>query len=147
MPATPSSASAAIVAPPSAPAVASRPSFASAARPPFPMMSFHAIKVRLVLFSGLWILAPALNGHAAGGLFLCRLSCSSAHFGALLLKNRFARQANAVALDGEYLYQHLVAFLQLIANVLNAVLRYLADVQQAVGTGNDFHKGPEISQP
>jgi hypothetical protein len=80
-------------------------------------------------------------------MVLCRLGCASAHLGALLLEDGLARQPYAVAFDGKHLYQHLVAFLQLITDVFDAVLRYLADVQQAVGTGNDFHKGPEISQP
>jgi hypothetical protein len=35
---------------------------------------------------------------------------AAAHLGALLLEDGFARQANAVAFDGQHLHQHLVAF-------------------------------------
>ena len=71
---------------------------------------------------------------------------AAAHLGALLLENGFARQADAVAFDGQHLHQYLVAFFQFVANVLNAVFRDFADVQQAVGAGDDFDESAEVSQ-
>src|SRR5579864_1549968 len=60
---------------------------------------------------------------------VCRSGSCSAHFCALLFQNSFAREANAIALDGEYFHQHLIAFFQLVANIFNAMLRDFADVQ------------------
>ena len=63
---------------------------------------------------------------------LVRRKLPATHLRALLFQNRFARKPDAVAFDRQYLHQHLVAFLQFIANILNAVLGDFADVQQAV---------------
>src|SRR5215204_4918192 len=47
---------------------------------------------------------------------------------------RFARQANlAGRVDRDHLHQDLLAFLQLVTHVLDAVVRDLRDVQEAVG--------------
>ena len=43
-------------------------------------------------------------------------------FVALVAQHRFAAQADLVALDRQHLYQHLVAFLQFVADGANALL-------------------------
>ena len=75
-----------------------------------------------------------------------RRKFAAAHLGALLLENGFARQPDAVAFDGQHLHQHLVAFLQFVADILDAVLGDFADVQQAVGAGNDLDERAEVRQ-
>ncbi len=88
----------------------------------------------------------AFDGQGGSMCGFAAAVCSSAvrrkfaatHFRALLFKDGFARQANAVAFDGQDLHQHLVAFFQFVANVLDAMFRDFADVQQAVGAGDDF---------
>jgi hypothetical protein len=54
---------------------------------------------------------------------------ASTHLRALLFQNRLARQPDAVAFHRQHLHQNLIAFLQLIANIANAMLRHFADVQ------------------
>src|SRR6202022_1191361 len=76
-----------------------------------------------------------------------RWKFAAAHFRALLFEDSFARQSNAIALDGQHFYQHLVAFFQFIANVLDAVLGDFADMQQTVGAGDDLDERAEIGQP
>ena len=71
---------------------------------------------------------------------------AAAHLGALLLKDCFARKTDTVALDRQHLHQHLVAFFQFVTDVFNAMLRDFADVQQAVGAGDDFDECAEIGQ-
>src|SRR5512146_71223 len=82
-----------------------------------------------VAAAGLIVHTP-FERDGAGAAFKAFLS--RGHLRALLFQDGFARQPDAVALDGEHLDQHLVAFLQFVANVLDAVLRNFADVQQAV---------------
>ena len=65
-------------------------------------------------------------------------------FGFLLAQDGFAAQADLVAFDVDHLYQHLIAFLQLVVDVLDAVLGDFADVQQAVGAGEDFDERAEF---
>jgi len=68
------------------------------------------------------------------------------HLGALLFQDRFARQPNAIAFNGEYLHQNLVAFFQLVANIFNAMLGNFADVQQSIGARDYLDKSSEIGQ-
>src|SRR5579884_802452 len=68
------------------------------------------------------------------------------HLGALLAEDGFARKANAIAFDGEHLDQDLVAFFEFVANVLDAMFGDFADVQQAIGAGEDLDEGAEIGQ-
>jgi hypothetical protein len=75
------------------------------------MMRLDPVEVGLVLFGAVRILPAALNGHGASGLLLRRLGGPSTHLCPLLLEDCLARQADAVALYGEHLHQHLVAFL------------------------------------
>src|SRR6266849_5989979 len=58
----------------------------------------------------------------------------------------FARQADLVALDGENFHEDLVAELQLIANVANAMLGDFADMQEAVGAGEELDEGAELRE-
>jgi hypothetical protein len=73
-------------------------------------------------------------------------SASSAHFCSLFAKDGFAGQANAVAFDSQHFYEHLIAFLELVADVFDAVLGDLADVQQSFGSRNNFDESPEFGQ-
>src|SRR4029077_11970356 len=66
---------------------------------------------------------------------------------ALLAQHGFARQANFVALDGEYLDEDLIAQLQRIAYVAQTLLGDFADMQQAVGARENFHEGTEFREP
>src|SRR5262249_25821502 len=63
------------------------------------------------------------------------------HLGALLFENGFAGQLDAIAFDAQDLHQHLVAFLQFVTDFAHAMFGDLADVQQAIGSGNDFDEG------
>jgi len=47
----------------------------------------------------------------------------------------FARGGSCLAVDLEHLDKHLIAFLQLIGNFFQTVLRYLRDMEQTVGAG------------
>ena len=67
-------------------------------------------------------------------------------FGFLLAQDGFAAQADFVAFDVDHLHQHLIAFLQLVVDVLDAVLGDLADVQQAVSAREDFHEGAKLDE-
>ena len=51
-----------------------------------------------------------------------------------------------VAFDGQHLHQDLVALLQFVADVADAVLGDFADVQQAVGAGEDFDERAEFRE-
>src|SRR5262249_49576174 len=66
---------------------------------------------------------------------------------ALFLEHRLAAELDLVAFERQHLHQDLVAFLQLVADFANAVFRNLADVQQAVGAGEDLDKRAEVHQP
>src|SRR5580700_2892343 len=84
-------------------------------------------------------------GVAAGGTLL-----ATAAGGCLLLflagflDEGFARESNFVALDGKNLDEDLVAELQLVANVADAMFGDFADVQEAVGAGEEFDEGTEL---
>jgi hypothetical protein len=119
----------------------------------------HAVAVKVRFAFGFFReIAAAFNHHRAchcrNRLALCHRcrgctfrTTAAAHFSALLFQNRFARQPDAVAFNRQHLHQHLIAFLQLVADVANAMLRYFADVQQPVGARNDFDESSEIRQP
>src|ERR1022692_2214362 len=66
---------------------------------------------------------------------------------ALLAQNSLAAELDLVAFERQNLDQNLVAFLQLVAHFAHAVLGDLADVQQAVGAGEDLDESAEIHQP
>ena len=54
---------------------------------------------------------------------------------------------HAVAFDRQHLHEHLLAFLQLVAHILDAMVRDLGDVQQAVGARHDLDERAEIGDP
>src|ERR1700733_4078329 len=66
---------------------------------------------------------------------------------ALLAKNGFAAQLDFVAFKRQHLHQDLIALLQLVAYSFDPVLRDFADVQQAVGAGEDPDKRANPPQP
>ena len=76
-----------------------------------------------------------------------RISTSPTHLRALLFQNRLARQPDAVAFHRQHFHQHLVAFLQLIADIADAMLRHFTDVQQPIGTRQNFDKRSKVRQP
>src|SRR6266851_296721 len=59
---------------------------------------------------------------------------------------RFAGETDLVALDGENLDEDLVAELQLIANVADAMFGDFADVQEAVGAGEKLDESAEFRE-
>src|SRR5580704_14514048 len=89
-----------------------------------------------------WFGASASTAVAA-----FRSRFASAHLGALFLQDGLARQLDTVAVNRQHLHQHLVAFFQLIANIIDAMFGNFTDVQQAIGTGDDLDKCAEIRQP
>jgi hypothetical protein len=114
-----------------------------------------AIAIEIRLGAGfVSALVSALEGHGTSrGAFsrafstAVRSGFSTAHFGALFLQDGFARQLNAIAIDGQYLHQHLVAFLQLIANVVDTMLSDFADVQQPISAWQNLDERAKIGQP
>src|SRR6266852_6258069 len=59
---------------------------------------------------------------------------------------RFAGETDLVALDGENFHENLVAELQLIANVADAMFGDFADVQEAIGAGEKLDEGAELRE-
>src|SRR5262249_13520694 len=55
------------------------------------------------------------------------------HLGALLAEQCLPRQLDAIAFDGEDLHKDLVAFVELVGDIVHAVFGDLADVQQTIG--------------
>src|SRR6267143_1087717 len=96
------------------------------------------------LFVGAGIAAAAFTARRTGVA-----SAASRRF--LLLFAGFAdeglaREADFVALDGENLDEDLVAKLQLVANVADAVLGDFADVQEAVGAREELDEGAKLRE-
>src|SRR5229473_5149785 len=96
------------------------------------------------LFVVAGIAAGATFGRGGGG--------ASAASGCLLLllagflDEGFARKADFVALDRENLYQDLVAELQLVADVADAMFGDFADVQEAIGAREKLDEGAEFRE-
>src|SRR5258706_5898400 len=120
--------------------------------------TFHSIKVRLIVS----VEIRAAFDHRCGlavtdwrgkrrrfryTTFRIWRRRSPAHLGALLFQNRLARQLDAIAFDGQYFDQHLVAFLKFVLDVFDSVLCNFADVQQAVSAWNDLDEGSKLRQP
>jgi hypothetical protein len=105
-------------------------------------------------------IAAAFDHHRSGerrsgdGIHLPTCACAvgrsraiaATHFCALLFKDCFAREPDAVALNRQHFHQNLIAFFQLVANIGNAMLGDFADVQQSVGAGDDFDERAEIGK-
>src|SRR5215831_11307016 len=105
------------------------------------------VKVRLAF---IFEIASTLDGHGRSWRALALLrnrTVAPTHLGALFLQNRFTRQTDAIAFHGQHLYQHLVAFLQLVADIFDPMLGYLADVQQTIGSRQNLDKRPEVREP
>ena len=111
-----------------------------------------AVEVRLVIGE----ISAAFNGQrrsmsrlaaAALASAVFRWKLAATHLGALLFENGLARQPDAIAFDRQHFHQNLIAFLQLVANIFNAMFRDFADVQQTIGAGDDLDKRAEVSQP
>src|SRR5229473_7731770 len=99
-------------------------------------------KCRNLFGSGRVVVAGAGIGRSSSG---------PAAGSALLLfagfaNERFAREANLVALDREHLNKDLVAKFQLIANVADAMLGDFTDVQEAVGAGEKLDEGAKFGE-
>src|SRR5579862_2558091 len=94
----------------------------------------------------LFEIAPAFDCHRRDWCSRFGRSFATTHLGALFLENRLARQADPVPFDGQHLHQHLVAFFEFVPDVLDPVLGDFADVQQAIGTGNDLHERAEVGE-
>src|SRR5579863_10560344 len=109
------------------------------------MRSAFAIEVRLAALRLIWKISAAFD-HDSASRRSFTLHCShsgfwrrsTAHLGALLFQNRFARQPDTVAFHGQHFHQHLVAFFQLIANIGNAMFGHFADVQESIGSRNNL---------
>src|SRR6185312_2523990 len=75
------------------------------------------------------------------------ISALRRHFCALLAQNRFAAQLNAVAFNPQDFDQDLVAFLEFVFHFFHPMFSNLADVQQPIGSRNDFDERAKLSQP
>ena len=62
------------------------------------------------------------------------------------LDERFAGEADLVAFDGQNLDEDLVAKFEFVANVADAMLGNFADVEQAVGAGEEFDEGAKFRE-
>src|SRR5258708_35999288 len=76
---------------------------------------------------------------------------SAASGGSLLLfagfaDKGFAREADLVALDGENFHEDLVAELEFVANVADAMFGDFADVEKAVGAGEKFDESAVLRE-
>src|SRR5207302_6104811 len=65
-------------------------------------------------------IAAAFNSDGCSRSFGCHFATT--HFCALLFEDGFAREPYAVAFDGQHFHQHLIAFFQFIADILDPVL-------------------------
>ena len=91
-----------------------------------------AVEIRLSFI--LVEIGAAFDCHG-GSLGSQRRGCfTAAHLGALLLEDSLTRQADAVPFHRQNFHQHLVALFQFIANVLDAMLGNLTDVQEPVSS-------------
>src|SRR6266704_1125487 len=93
---------------------------------------------RLFVGAGVALGRTGIVGRATSGGFLLLF--------AGFADERLAGEANLVALDGENLDEDLVAELQLIANVADAMLGDFADVQEAVGAREKLDEGAEFRE-
>src|SRR6266568_2039681 len=64
----------------------------------------------------------------------------------LIAQDGLAAQAYLITFHRDHLHQKLVSLFELIANVADAVLGHLTDVQQAVRSWENFNEGAEVRQ-
>src|SRR6202043_692126 len=86
--------------------------------------SIVAIKVRLISF---FEIRAAFNSDRSGHRRRFHGSLPAPHLRALLLEHCFTRKPDAVAFHRQHLHQHLVAFFQFVANILDPVLGDFTD--------------------
>src|SRR5215470_6544552 len=67
-------------------------------------------------------------------------------FFASFLDKGFARKADFVAFDGKHFDHDLIAELQLVANVADAMFGNFTDMEQAIGTGEKLDEGAEFRE-
>jgi hypothetical protein len=106
------------------------------------LWSSVAVEVWLALF--FLEITAAFDGHGSrwrGSRFR-----TAAHLGALFLQDGLAGQPDPVTFHRKHLYEYLVAFFQLIADVLDAMLGDFTDVQEPIGSGQNFDKRTEVGQ-
>src|ERR1700744_5386393 len=104
-----------------------------------------ALGALLTPFATFTSFATILALAAAAGTAGLR-NLGQAEFGALLAQHSLAGELDAVAFDGEYLDEDLIALAELVLDLFHAVLRDLGDVQEAVGAGEDFDEGAELGE-
>ncbi len=99
-------------------------------------------------------IAPALNGDGGrvrGSSFSVGFAATfywtTAHFRALLFEHRLAREPDTISFDCQHFHQYLVAFFQLVSNILDAMFSHFTDVQEAVSTGKNFDECAKIGEP
>ena len=107
--------------------------------------SVFAVKVWFFALGFLFKVAAALDGDGSG-LRLSDGYFAAAHLGALLFEDGFAREADAVAFDCKDFHENLIALFEFVADVLDAMLGDLTDVEEAIGAGQDFDEGSEVRQ-
>ena len=89
-----------------------------------------AIEVRLVVGE----IPSAFDGQrrrssnfAVARLAALRSRLAATHLRPLLFKDGLARKPNAITLNRKHLHQHLVAFFEFVAHILDAMLSHFAD--------------------
>jgi hypothetical protein len=68
------------------------------------------------------------------------------HLLTLLAEKSLAGKLDAVALDAQNLDEDLIAFAKFVFDVFDAMLGDFADVEQAVGAGEDLDEGSELGE-
>src|SRR4030095_17053531 len=66
--------------------------------------------------------------------------CRFALADSLLVAETYA----SIAIDFQNLYQELITFLELIRYLIDTLIRYLRNMQEAIGTRKNFNKGSKI---
>src|SRR5215470_2102537 len=144
----PASATAATPSPAAAPSAATRPAITISIT--FPnrdaLGSIFPVEVR---FAILFELCAPLDRHRGRGWrrgFCGSLATTAAHLCTLLLEHSLTRKSDAVSFYRQHFHEHLVAFFQFMAYILDAMLSHFADVQQTVRARKDFDKRSEVRQ-
>jgi hypothetical protein len=124
-------------------------------RRPFPSTGPSHTRDRVTVEVGFVVgkISTAFDGQrrSSGPFAVTRLTAvrsrlATAHLRALLLEDGLPRKPNAIALNRKHFHQNLIAFLQFIAHIFDAMLSHFTDVEQPVGSRNDFDECPEIRQ-
>src|SRR5262245_25928296 len=62
----------------------------------------------------------------------------------LVAQDGLAAETDAIPVHLDHLHEDLLALLDLVLDLLDAMLGHLGDVQQSLETGKDLHEGPEV---